>query len=333
MERTPEGDMSIELIVPKLRSTIEDETNHHYSQKTSHFHIEDVERNSNEDFLVDVKEEVQVSEHEKSNNPYINGIIIDEIDNSGLFYAYQEDIVTSNDEEVITSLSPVEVTNDNNKLILKTDVNETKNFCLSPDHSYTSHKVEDARENMKDSALNFYEKFCDNANIVDSGDYLEDGLKGNNIEVSEIVYVKAENGIDNIQEITLLVKPENDSIDFQDSYRVIANGDSEVVESSFKDMGVQKVTTVNVKPLNSFPVNCKMLRSLNETHSKALSNVGIVEREQNVSNDSFDLEEDDSRPPYSYSQLIVQAIASTKEKQLTLNGIYSYITDNYKYYR
>nr|CAD7261896.1 unnamed protein product [Timema shepardi] len=43
--------------------------------------------------------------------------------------------------------------------------------------------------------------------------------------------------------------------------------------------------------------------------------------------------QDDSKPPYSYAQLIVQAIASAQDKQLTLSGIYSYITKNYPYYR
>ena len=43
--------------------------------------------------------------------------------------------------------------------------------------------------------------------------------------------------------------------------------------------------------------------------------------------------QDDSKPPYSYAQLIVQAISSAEDKQLTLSGIYSYITKHYPYYR
>lgn len=43
--------------------------------------------------------------------------------------------------------------------------------------------------------------------------------------------------------------------------------------------------------------------------------------------------EDEVKPPYSYAQLIVQAVASSPDRQLTLSGIYSYITKNYPYYR
>lgn len=39
------------------------------------------------------------------------------------------------------------------------------------------------------------------------------------------------------------------------------------------------------------------------------------------------------KPPYSYAQLIVQSISAATEKQLTLSGIYSFITKNYQYYR
>jgi len=49
-----------------------------------------------------------------------------------------------------------------------------------------------------------------------------------------------------------------------------------------------------------------------------------------------DLSHDDNKhikPPYSYSQLITQAILSTPDEKLNLNGIYTRITSNYAYYR
>jgi forkhead protein FKH len=39
------------------------------------------------------------------------------------------------------------------------------------------------------------------------------------------------------------------------------------------------------------------------------------------------------KPPYSYAQMISQAILDTKEEKLNLNGIYTFITDRYAYYR
>lgn len=39
------------------------------------------------------------------------------------------------------------------------------------------------------------------------------------------------------------------------------------------------------------------------------------------------------KPPYSYAQLIAQAIASSHEQQLTLSQIYTYIAHKYSYYR
>lgn len=43
--------------------------------------------------------------------------------------------------------------------------------------------------------------------------------------------------------------------------------------------------------------------------------------------------QDESKPPYSYAQLIVQAISSAQDRQLTLSGIYAHITRHYPYYR
>ncbi|CAL1601204.1 unnamed protein product [Knipowitschia caucasica] len=58
---------------------------------------------------------------------------------------------------------------------------------------------------------------------------------------------------------------------------------------------------------------------------------GVAEaRGEAVGGDSL---RDDSKPPYSYAQLIVQAISSAPDKQLTLSGIYAHITKHYPYYR
>eukprot|EP01137_Pigoraptor_chileana_P002260 Opistho-2@40847 len=40
-----------------------------------------------------------------------------------------------------------------------------------------------------------------------------------------------------------------------------------------------------------------------------------------------------AKPPFSYATLIAQAINSTADRRLTLNGIYTYILDHYPYYR
>lgn len=67
-----------------------------------------------------------------------------------------------------------------------------------------------------------------------------------------------------------------------------------------------------------------------EDMSNPINEISIV-GSNNFSNTSGPY--DDSKPPYSYAQLIVQAITSAPERQLTLSGIYSYITKNYPYYR
>lgn len=57
---------------------------------------------------------------------------------------------------------------------------------------------------------------------------------------------------------------------------------------------------------------------------------GSDQRAESVGGDS---PKDESKPPYSYAQLIVQAISSAPDKQLTLSGIYAHITKHYPYYR
>uniref|UniRef100_A0A665TKD3 Forkhead box K1 n=1 Tax=Echeneis naucrates TaxID=173247 RepID=A0A665TKD3_ECHNA len=57
---------------------------------------------------------------------------------------------------------------------------------------------------------------------------------------------------------------------------------------------------------------------------------GCEQRGESAGGDS---PKDETKPPYSYAQLIVQAISSAPDKQLTLSGIYAHITKHYPYYR
>lgn len=55
-----------------------------------------------------------------------------------------------------------------------------------------------------------------------------------------------------------------------------------------------------------------------------------------LSTNDMDLSLDEHKgikPQYSYAQMITQAIMSTAEEKLNLNGIYTYIMSNYAYYR
>jgi hypothetical protein len=60
--------------------------------------------------------------------------------------------------------------------------------------------------------------------------------------------------------------------------------------------------------------------------------------DSNDFNDDEDVEDDDDdnptrKPSFSYAQLITQAISSSHENQLTLNQIYTFISNKYPYYK
>jgi hypothetical protein len=73
----------------------------------------------------------------------------------------------------------------------------------------------------------------------------------------------------------------------------------------------------------------------------------LIQSSQAQELDDYDMSDDDAsetsepnpynnkdiKPPYSYASLIAQAINSSKDKRMTLNGIYNYITTNYPYYQ
>uniref|UniRef100_A0A0N5AGV5 Fork-head domain-containing protein n=1 Tax=Syphacia muris TaxID=451379 RepID=A0A0N5AGV5_9BILA len=52
-----------------------------------------------------------------------------------------------------------------------------------------------------------------------------------------------------------------------------------------------------------------------------------------LSNSTEITSKNSAKPPYSYAQLIAQAIMSTPDKQITLSGIYSFIIQKYPWYQ
>ncbi|XP_078492557.1 transcription factor protein [Ciona intestinalis] len=74
--------------------------------------------------------------------------------------------------------------------------------------------------------------------------------------------------------------------------------------------------------------NNNVTENLNAAATAIAASVGDIPSDKISQQDPVD-----SKPPYSYAQLIIQAISSAPHRQLTLSGIYAHITKNYPYYR
>ena len=86
---------------------------------------------------------------------------------------------------------------------------------------------------------------------------------------------------------------------------------------------------------NSCPTSPGTGNSVSTTPTFLEETTEVIEEQPSTpKNESKDNSgKEDGKPPYSYAQLIVQAILSAQDKQLTLSGIYNHITKNYPYYR
>ena len=86
---------------------------------------------------------------------------------------------------------------------------------------------------------------------------------------------------------------------------------------------------------NSCPTSPGTGNSVSTTPTFLEETTEVIEEQPSTpKNESKDTPgKEDGKPPYSYAQLIVQAILSAQDKQLTLSGIYNHITKNYPYYR
>ncbi|ORY69821.1 fork head domain-containing protein [Pseudomassariella vexata] len=80
------------------------------------------------------------------------------------------------------------------------------------------------------------------------------------------------------------------------------------------------------------PPSAKGRAHASQHKSPAYSNAGTMLMSSNDVDLSLD-ENKHIKPLFSYAQMITQAISSTNESKLNLNGIYRYIMDNYAYYR
>lgn len=123
--------------------------------------------------------------------------------------------------------------------------------------------------------------------------------------------------------------------------------DSSVAGSDdINDLRVDSPKSIDASPVDEKKLKITLL--LNKTNNGRISSVTNVQpaskKRIHLSARKEDSDEDESgdddavanglaKPPLSYACLIAEAINSVPDQRLTLNGIYTYLTDKYPYFR
>jgi len=95
--------------------------------------------------------------------------------------------------------------------------------------------------------------------------------------------------------------------------------------------------THTISAVNSCPTSPRGHQRSRADHMATLAaaaeRIASEQRRKNIEVTRVTKGNAEDKPPYSYAQLIVQAIASSNERQLTLSGIYQFIMKTYPYYK